>query len=1416
MLSVFNKFRKRFFGHVFAWGIIIAFFSQGVFPRWSYASNPALSSDKMISLTSKRVPVLLKGLRINVDNPFSFEFIVDSGDGVFETKRIKKETDKLVKYFLASLTIPEEDMWVNLSPYEKDRIISEDFGQTEMGVDLLGQDYLLKQLSSSLLHPEGELGKEFWDKVYKKAYVDFKTTDLPVDTFNKVWIVPDKADVVERDNTVFVVDSHLTLMLEKDYVAMANQKDIAESRAPARDVLMANQKATAESRASARDVATEASRELDVSIQNDIEDGELKAESSGVFREIILPAIEDEVNNGEHFEVLRQMYHSLILATWYKKSLKESILSQVYVDQGKTAGVNIDDKEVVGEIYNRYVDAYREGVFNFIKEDVDVETQKVIPRKYFSGGAHLRAPVNKVDVSTVSSRRMQPRGELLLAMIAIEGVFMGDKGMVARRNDGVFSVGNKKLPQGIYEITPGYDEEEGIAFVKNFNGREVLVESSKGSTFGTVWRRRMKAFLPNSVSDPREWKLYGRKFVDHKNNMLNSDNEDLKYFALEFTIKDRYERAAGHYFKSTGGLKDISDFHLALAIEDFKAFNFFQDENPENHSYLQRMIDHLSNDREGFVKHLTLPQEGITRMVNAIRDLKEKGGDEQDQLLPLYEEVLDDYIIWHALVHSIALRWSEDPRENVIFSHQWLRAKRKNTFFDVWSKWKEGSLVHSQLKSPVEWDKGEKVDDAVKVGIRKRLRSSKGKIDWVIKTGIFILRMGNVVEEVKDVSQWEDETYGKVKPLLQNLISDLAIKYQKEKISREDMQAQLAFAFRDLFSWMPLWQLELILEEQEMAGDGEFLLQDYIDRWPSFTKNQVTKTFRVPNQINKVMTDFEEARATAKVDRSSFEKNVLRFYTRFALISEIVTRMDTPDQAMTAVQEDRSMLTQESIGEGGKTVLVLEQGGKKVIVDREHNKSLDRAWENRDKELIKEEDDPRRAKMLGYFFRSAVIEVQKGMHELEVMIEHIMEHQEYFEAKAQVLDDVHFRNTVTAFEAWKEVAALKDEGDSFIQRLVDMFQTDKDAFQLHMQWPVDQIPLIEKAITDAYEMLQYDLAKDYEDLLQVYTFWKAVVFQVMILSSEDAQAFRAYSDSWIRVESSKGPLTFSELFDVWKEKEFVKKDVRSPQWDDEFAALPGDVKDELDELLKDKGWLTKEQYKELTPEFLGFLQKYFNKLLNDEISAEIFHAIASYVHYLVYSQSPLWMLEGFMIADQKDLTDSSPLEHFVAQLDEMDKGRAVAFISKKDKVKENIASLGQEKSASDFVVDDAFKAVRADYKDMSLSLEIISRLDAPDKAMMVKEANSAVDNAQLVAPESQVKDNAAYGGIDLDTNKGFDLKIDKSGGDIQFKIDPQEMERIRKEGVDGFIPIIIDISPIKSLFPLLGLEENSSSDPSII
>ena len=69
----------------------------------------------MVHLSPPLDPPILKGIKVHPDNPFRFDFILDKGDSQLSMMHLKLNPAKLIKYFLASLTIPEKDLWVNLS-----------------------------------------------------------------------------------------------------------------------------------------------------------------------------------------------------------------------------------------------------------------------------------------------------------------------------------------------------------------------------------------------------------------------------------------------------------------------------------------------------------------------------------------------------------------------------------------------------------------------------------------------------------------------------------------------------------------------------------------------------------------------------------------------------------------------------------------------------------------------------------------------------------------------------------------------------------------------------------------------------------------------------------------------------------------------------------------------------------------------------------------------------------------------------------------------------------------------------------------------------------------------------------------------------------------------------------------------------
>ena len=329
---------------------------------------------------SSYVPANITGLVFSFPDPFHFDVVIEPGDSNLDAKALTAETEKLVRYFMAAVAVPDQDLWVNLSPAEADRIIPNALGQTEMGQNLLAQDYLLKRITASLMDPNHEIGKRFWDAVYEKTQTALGTTNIPVDLLNKVWIVPSKAVVVSQGRAVFVTETHFQVMLEEDYFLSSQNPKTAASQ-----------------------------DRMGVDVKN-------------IIRQIIIPEIEKEVNSGKNFADLRQIYNAVILATWFKKHLRNSWLGKAYAERSGVDGIQSSDPHAVETIYQNYLEAFRSGVAESIKEDYDPVLQQTVARSYFSGGAALaseeileeRAPDANPDEPLLSDAAM-------MATVALNG-----------------------------------------------------------------------------------------------------------------------------------------------------------------------------------------------------------------------------------------------------------------------------------------------------------------------------------------------------------------------------------------------------------------------------------------------------------------------------------------------------------------------------------------------------------------------------------------------------------------------------------------------------------------------------------------------------------------------------------------------------------------------------------------------------------------------------------------------------------------------------------------------------------------------------------------------------------------------------------------------------------------------------------
>lgn len=298
------------------------------------------SPSTIVGLSKAKEALTLKGINVNPENLLDVSFYFDG-----KSKNMEKDAQLLVEYFLTALTFDGEDLWVNLSPYEKDRVLQEDLAATQLGKVLLKQDYILKQLSASLTNPDTKLGKEYWNEVNT--------------SFNKIWIAPNKAEVAVDGDLALLKEASLKVLTEEDYLAMQKNSVISQSK-------------------------------------------------NKIFTSKILPLIEKDVNQGENFAQLRQVYSALILGFWFKQKYFSTLYSH-YIDNAKVKGIDTSDPALKQKVFNLYAESFDKGVYNtIIKEKNDKGS--IEKRNYFSGGiqpvppAIFSSSLNPVDFSSLKAK----------------------------------------------------------------------------------------------------------------------------------------------------------------------------------------------------------------------------------------------------------------------------------------------------------------------------------------------------------------------------------------------------------------------------------------------------------------------------------------------------------------------------------------------------------------------------------------------------------------------------------------------------------------------------------------------------------------------------------------------------------------------------------------------------------------------------------------------------------------------------------------------------------------------------------------------------------------------------------------------------------------------------------------------------
>ncbi|MDO8748260.1 MAG: hypothetical protein Q7J72_03980 [Candidatus Omnitrophota bacterium] len=303
----------------------------------------------------------------------NFQILVDKADekGLSDIQ-VKEKADELMKYFRIGLSLPNEKFWVNLRPDAPEQIIDPELEKTDIGKVMLEADLNLKKDTSSFTSPQTKEGREYWDKLYKKAGELFGSENITIPTITRPWIVPGEIIVRESGSGAYIYKAALKVMLEQDHLKGSLTYDFKDPRMK-----------------------------------------ELNEYSSQLIRELIIPKLTKEVNRAKRYAALRQVFYSLVLSRWFKERFSRAAGSRNLINdmagnqppfdfaQGKQASneltklidsgnlSNLSSKQAWDKTtyFQAYQKSFKEGEYN-LSEPVYTPTGQVI-RRYMSGGTEF-------------------------------------------------------------------------------------------------------------------------------------------------------------------------------------------------------------------------------------------------------------------------------------------------------------------------------------------------------------------------------------------------------------------------------------------------------------------------------------------------------------------------------------------------------------------------------------------------------------------------------------------------------------------------------------------------------------------------------------------------------------------------------------------------------------------------------------------------------------------------------------------------------------------------------------------------------------------------------------------------------------------------------------------------------------------
>ena len=275
--------------------------------------------------------------------------------------------------FFVGLFMPNNLFWVNLNPWEPNRLLGDGLEKTDAGRVMLEADLQMKKDFAKYENPcESDVGSQFWKKLdeksdqltqtIKKKYPnDFNEKDIiTFSTVSRNWIIPDKINAQGAGDTIYIESAPLTVESEPVY-------DHSQYEVKDRLAIMFSQPVKDDLATAAKDYGK---------YSMELED------------EMIRPLVVHDINTANEYSDLRTVYYSLVLAQWYKNKFQSSrgLFSDDF-DSGKIELYGSDMSWKPESTWQAYKKSFEEHDYECVKTEEFTQGNTIITsKKIYQGG----------------------------------------------------------------------------------------------------------------------------------------------------------------------------------------------------------------------------------------------------------------------------------------------------------------------------------------------------------------------------------------------------------------------------------------------------------------------------------------------------------------------------------------------------------------------------------------------------------------------------------------------------------------------------------------------------------------------------------------------------------------------------------------------------------------------------------------------------------------------------------------------------------------------------------------------------------------------------------------------------------------------------------------------------------------------